>query len=205
MLRILFALTLALGLQARTCFAQAPIDTVHIRLVTQAKLPEGILAVTLCAKDGLPVVFARDAEPDPSTLLHEGIHVAQIARFGGCPKGWDYMTRDAHTLLAMEAEAYCGEAYWRYYHQGREVRKTLAEALRALRELSIVRATVRPEWELSLGEIAHAIQKACPDFGPTYPPGTTITGITGNEAGAPHFVARTRADGTSVAKNPLTN
>lgn len=185
--------------------AQTAIDTVHIRLVTQAKLPEGILAVTLCAKDGQPVVFARDAEPDPSTLLHEGIHVAQIARYGGCPKGWDYMTRDAHTLLTMEAEAYCGEAYWRYYHQGREVRKTLAEALRALRELSIVRAQTKPEWELSLGEIAHAITQACPSQDPTYLPGTHITGITGNEPGAPHWVSRASADGTSVAKNPLTN
>lgn len=159
---------------------------INIPFVIDTTLPENVAAVTLCDNvTGQPGVVAR-YRPDRSTLVHEAVHVLQVLRHGGCPAGWDYITANRFALVAAEAEAYCVEAYWVQNTYGREARKVLVEAVRALLDLSTDRAKrLGPEWQLTPGEISAAFTQACPSQEPKFVAGLTSTSYA-DSAGAVH-------------------
>lgn len=155
---------------------QADSTRINIPFVIDTTLPGNIAAVTVCDDStNTPGVVARYA-PDRSTLVHEAVHVLQILRHGGCPAGRDYITANRLNLVAAEAEAYCVEAYWVQNTYGREARKVLVEAVRALLDLSTERAKrLGPEWQLTPGEISAAFTQACPSQEPKFVAGLTST------------------------------
>jgi hypothetical protein len=193
---LLIVAVVLFGMQPRTGAAQAqavtqqsadaPSVRLDIPVAIDTTLPEGVAAVTVCDSStgkSRPIVVAK-YEPTPETLVHEGVHVLQIMRYGGCPTGWLHITNDKISLLNAEAEAYCVEAYWLHAHTGKEVRKSLVEAVRSLLELSTARAKfVGPEWQLTPGEIGEAFTQACPDnTEPRFVPGTSFTGRVSSDS-----------------------
>lgn len=179
MRKLLVYLASMVVLLSSTVHAQADAARINIPFVIDTTLPKNIAAVTVCDDSThTPGVVAR-YRPDRSTLVHEAVHVLQIIRYGGCPAGRDYITANRLALVAAEAEAYCVEAYWVQNTYGREARKVLVEALRALLDLSTERAKrLGPEWQLTPGEISEAFTKACPSQEPAVIPGTVATSYT---------------------------
>lgn len=75
----------------------------------------GVLARMTCDTTGNQPVILLNAEQEqthtdkPFVLLHEQIHVSQMARYGHCQKFIERYRDDKVFAFQMEAEAYCGE------------------------------------------------------------------------------------------------
>lgn len=138
----------------------------ELDIVHDATLPPGVLAVTACNKlTNRPIVITKHWPPEASVMVHEAVHVEQIKRYGGCPRGLKHMVRNRLSLLDIEAEAYCASAYWSALHERTDIRTTLNLAVRGLHQAADMRAVAQGnEWRLSLEEITSAFSKICPQI-----------------------------------------
>jgi hypothetical protein len=187
-----------------TCIAaaQAPtaaevVDSFGLTVVVDTALPPWVVATTLCTKlpgttSQQPVVVVRTERPNVASLVHEAVHVAQIERYGGCPKGWEWLVANAERLLAAEVEAWCVHAWWLAAYNGSEPQQILALAERWLYDASVERVKVEGKrWQLERAQIAVAFRKGCPSNMPEHIPGTTSTTEQQRDNASGHYEAET--------------
>jgi hypothetical protein len=85
--------------------------------ILRDSLPDGKMAVTLCAENNVPYIIlghrTQGLLEDESARVHEVRHTEQIkAHKGGC---WPFLYRyraDADFRARMELDAYCTEGRW---------------------------------------------------------------------------------------------